>query len=416
LATLSLQLRAIGENDVDYWKAKPHAEQKYTILGKYLAACGTFARKYGNFVYVDTHGGSGLIEMENDIPLLSTIPQRTEGSPLIAVHAVQAWSGKKQFPCHIIEIHPGRYDTLHQSTAGFSWVHTHLGDCNVLLFQILSTVPAKSFVLCFIDPDGLVYDGPGSSGSVPQFTWLTMEQIASRQKVEILLNFPLEAILRTAGYCRKQTDQPAAQAMSANLTTYFGCEDWQGLCSKRQFLNYYLHRLQKMGFGYLGAYYVNRGGLPLYYLVYGTKSKTGATIMRDVMRAKWKAVHPIWAAEAAQVGLEHSLEEFIFDNENLLTQGDYPPNWEEIAQAVKDAVGWKCEECGTPHSPDSQAGCILTVHHIDGNPANCVRENLVVLCQRCQLRLQADLDARGMTGEARQLSLFPEWEIGTVYK
>lgn len=394
---------------MDYWKAKPHAEQKYTILGKYLAACGTLARKYGNFVYIDTHGGSGLIEMEDDTPLLSTMPRRTEGSPLVAARAMQAWSSGKEFPCHIMEIHPGRYDTLCQSTANFSWVRTHHDDCNVLLPRILTTVPAWAFVLCFVDPDGLIYDGPGSTGSIPQFTWLTMEQIASRPKVEVLLNFPLEAILRTAGYCQKQADQPAAQAMAANLTTYFGCEDWQGLCGKRPFLDHYLSRLRRMGFGYLGAYYVNRGGLPLYYLVYGTRSQTGAKIMRDVMRAEWKTIHPVWAAEAAQVGLEHPLTGFIFDNEGLLTQGDYPPDWEEIAQAIKDEAGWKCEECGTPHNSDPQSGYVLTVHHIDGNPANCARENLVALCQRCHLQVQAALRTRvTTTKDVQQLPLFPE--------
>ena len=42
--------------------------------------------------------------------------------------------------------------------------------------------------------------------------------------------------------------------------------------------------------------------------------------------------------------------------------GDYPENWEEIAKAVKDAVGWKC------------------VH--------CAWWNIPALCQRCHLKIQ----------------------------
>lgn len=396
---------------MEYWTAKPHAEQKYAILGKYLAACGNFARKYRNFAYIDSHGGSGLIEMEDNAPLFSPGLRQTPGSPLIAARAIQAWSKHSQFPCHVIEIHPGRYATLRQSTAAYPWIKTHHGDCNVLLPDILKATATGAFVLCFVDPDGLVYSGPGSGAGIPQFSWSTMEQIASREKVELLLNFPLEAILRTTGYYQKRSDQSAAQAMAVHLTDFYGRESWQRLHGKRQFLDCYLDRLRKLNFPYLGAYYVNRGGLPLYYLIYGTRNSVGAKIMRDVMRGEWETVHSIWAAEAAQVGLDHPLQGFIFDNEGLLTQGDYPPNWEEIAQVVKEEAKWKCQECGAPHSSDSQTGHVLTVHHIDGNPANCARENLIALCQRCHLQAQADLRTGSMSGgDADQLPLFSDYD------
>jgi len=67
--------------------------------------------------------------------------------------------------------------------------------------------------------------------------------------------------------------------------------------------------------------------------------------------------------------------------------GNYPPDWEEIARRVKERAGWRCEHCGHPHDP--VAGYTLTVHHLDGNPVNCSPENLVALCQRCHLRIQA---------------------------
>lgn len=65
----------------------------------------------------------------------------------------------------------------------------------------------------------------------------------------------------------------------------------------------------------------------------------------------------------------------------------YPINWEQIAEAIKQRAGWCCEACGHPHDPDS--GHVLTVHHLDGNPTNCAYTNLVALCQRCHLRIQA---------------------------
>ena len=67
--------------------------------------------------------------------------------------------------------------------------------------------------------------------------------------------------------------------------------------------------------------------------------------------------------------------------------GEYPPKWKLIAQAVKDAAGWKCVRCG--HAHDVKAGYMLTVHHLDMNPANCEWWNLAALCQKCHLSIQA---------------------------
>ena len=63
----------------------------------------------------------------------------------------------------------------------------------------------------------------------------------------------------------------------------------------------------------------------------------------------------------------------------------YPDDWDEIARAVKDAAGWRCEvaNCKQPHN--RERGYVLTVHHKDGNPANCAPENLAALCQRCHM-------------------------------
>jgi hypothetical protein len=67
--------------------------------------------------------------------------------------------------------------------------------------------------------------------------------------------------------------------------------------------------------------------------------------------------------------------------------GEYPPNWKEIAKAVKDAADWKCVRCGHRHEPET--GYTLTVHHLDINPANCAWWNIPALCQRCHLHIQS---------------------------
>ena len=69
------------------------------------------------------------------------------------------------------------------------------------------------------------------------------------------------------------------------------------------------------------------------------------------------------------------------------SKGQYPANWKEIAQEVKDEAQWKCVRCGHPH--DVKNGYVLTVHHLDLDPSNCRWWNLPALCQRCHLKIQA---------------------------
>jgi hypothetical protein len=67
--------------------------------------------------------------------------------------------------------------------------------------------------------------------------------------------------------------------------------------------------------------------------------------------------------------------------------GSYPDDWKEISRACKEAAGWKCIRCG--HANDQASGHLLTVHHLDMNPSNCAWWNLLALCQKCHLRIQA---------------------------
>lgn len=66
--------------------------------------------------------------------------------------------------------------------------------------------------------------------------------------------------------------------------------------------------------------------------------------------------------------------------------GEYPDNWKEISQVVKNAADWKCVRCGHAHDPKN--GYTLTVHHLDIDPSNCAWWNIPALCQRCHLSIQ----------------------------
>lgn len=74
----------------------------------------------------------------------------------------------------------------------------------------------------------------------------------------------------------------------------------------------------------------------------------------------------------------------------LNTRGAYPADWKVIAAKVKRRANFCCVRCG--HKHDVASGHVLTVHHLDGDKANCRWWNLLPLCQRCHLRVQATVD------------------------
>ena len=66
-------------------------------------------------------------------------------------------------------------------------------------------------------------------------------------------------------------------------------------------------------------------------------------------------------------------------------RGEYPPDWLMIARRVKDEARWHCIRCGTSHA---HPGRVLTVHHWNGDKADCRWWNLMALCQGCHLSIQ----------------------------
>lgn len=71
----------------------------------------------------------------------------------------------------------------------------------------------------------------------------------------------------------------------------------------------------------------------------------------------------------------------------------YPADWKRIALEVKNAAGWRCAgcemKCREPGEKFDTHKRTLTVHHIDHQPENCARENLIALCAGCHLRADA---------------------------
>lgn len=87
----------------------------------------------------------------------------------------------------------------------------------------------------------------------------------------------------------------------------------------------------------------------------------------------------------------------------LVIRGEYPPDWPAIADRVRAEAGNRCIRCNHPAGdrlatrmpcdgrcthPNDGKPRVLTVHHLDGDKANCKWWNLLALCQVCHLTIQ----------------------------
>ena len=74
----------------------------------------------------------------------------------------------------------------------------------------------------------------------------------------------------------------------------------------------------------------------------------------------------------------------------------YPPDWEEIARAVKQRANWVCEVCGKqcrrPDEPFDTHKRTLTVAHINHTPEDCDPDNLIAACAPCHLEYDRGME------------------------
>jgi 5-methylcytosine-specific restriction endonuclease McrA len=76
-----------------------------------------------------------------------------------------------------------------------------------------------------------------------------------------------------------------------------------------------------------------------------------------------------------------------------INYADYHPDWKNISRKIiYDRAGNRCELCPAENKKahwKTGSQVVLTVHHIDGDIINNHPKNLIALCQRCHLRLDA---------------------------
>lgn len=84
----------------------------------------------------------------------------------------------------------------------------------------------------------------------------------------------------------------------------------------------------------------------------------------------------------------------------------YPDNWPQIAREIKQRAGYRCECCGVscyrPGDRVESRKFVLTVAHLDHDPANCLLSNLLAMCAPCHLRYDAKHHAKAASATRRR--------------
>jgi three-Cys-motif partner protein len=293
-------------------EVRAHSRKKYSIVRKYLNACKIFSNVYQNFAYVDTHGGTGqVIDLET--------------KEIIDASVLTAAKLQPSFPCYVVEIDPDNYNVLRRATSKFPNVTLFLGDCNEKIDEILGIIPkGQKFIFCFLDPDGLVYHG--KNFICHQLRDETVEKIAKFPRTEVLINVPILAIMRDAGYIQSYPEAPSSIKMEGHITVLFGTDRWKTIDpgDYKSFGRLYISERLEQRYKYKGAILIRsvltRG--PLYYLVYGSNSERGGEIMRDIMKKEWVDTkggqYPIsrysYSTDKEWLNVEYPLNLFIFED------------------------------------------------------------------------------------------------------
>jgi 5-methylcytosine-specific restriction endonuclease McrA len=92
-----------------------------------------------------------------------------------------------------------------------------------------------------------------------------------------------------------------------------------------------------------------------------------------------------------------------------MAAGAYGRDWKAFSRALIERRGSRCERCG---EPATKKYC-LTVHHLDYDPRNRDESNLLVLCSKCHLQVQAGYRLK-IVWDGEQLALFNKYSAKEV--
>ncbi|MHB2029334.1 MAG: three-Cys-motif partner protein TcmP [Acidimicrobiales bacterium] len=255
-------------------------EVKLDVLSSYLAAFNRASQRAGSTVYLDLFaGGTSHTRKDDHRTFPGSSVRAMEVSPPFT--KLVFWELERKAATlqeRLVAKYPGQ--------SNFKVV---AGDCNTHLQEGLDYVSdlrwAPTFV--FIDPKGL------------EVNWSTLSTLsqwrreAKKRKAELWILVPEPAFARMLGLTSDR-----GRNTPAELTRYFGCDEWIGIHQRRaagefspdraraEYVNLIRWRLEKvLGYGWTDTLqFWNTQNSPVYWMVFATDAPVGAKIMTSVQQ------------------------------------------------------------------------------------------------------------------------------------
>jgi three-Cys-motif partner protein len=279
------------ENTVGPW-----AKQKLDALESYLIAYKTVMKNQPfKLVFVDAFAGSGIAKIrkpDSKDTVMEAFLEKDEaeaadefikGSPLRALGLDIPFDHY-----FFIDRDPSRVELLNalQKEHPERDIRAKAGDANAEVQEI-----ARNFTkwnlrgVAFLDPYGA------------HLHWSTLEALASTEKFDVIINFPLEMAINRL--LKRDTNIPSGWRDQLNLC--FGCEDWHDAAfektgglfgehlrkrsdAKERLLDLYITRLKTLFGNVAGPSEVlNTRGTPLYHLIWASSNPRGQKIAKHIL-------------------------------------------------------------------------------------------------------------------------------------
>ena len=240
---------------------------KHHFLRRYIDAFTTAMRgkAWNGLHYIDLFASAGLEKVKESGAL-------DWGSALIAAQCTHFAQ------LHLCELDKARFDALSVRIARYPQrIKPQLifGDANVVVHEVIASLPPKSLSLAFLDPHGL------------NLNFETL-RVLSQRKVDLIIFFPdhLDALRNWEDV---YLDNP-----NSNLDRVLGISSWRQKLSENpsdtwaQVLSdLYVQQIGSLGYTHFDYERISLpNGRHLYKLIFCSASKTGAKIWRGIAQRK----------------------------------------------------------------------------------------------------------------------------------
>lgn len=252
---LPVQCVGIWATDKHHY-LRQYVEATRAVRAKFLAPRGQ-----GGAAFIDIFAGPGMVRLRDTGEI-------REGSPLIALHHEEAPFSKLVF----CDSNSGNVRSLQARTASDSTrVKVILGDSNKIINQLAGEIPEYGLNIALVDPFAL---------SALKFS--TLERLAKFQRMDLIVHFPTADIKRNLEQHRNTR---------AWLTEALGTSSWTAeltsMTDVGRLIDVFKKQLSLLGYGsnsVRSAPIKNNQNLPLYYLIFASKSEQGDKIWQKITK------------------------------------------------------------------------------------------------------------------------------------